>query len=96
MALIKKHLGIAAVITPGRTGQFEVIADGATTYFASDIAYFADKVSRGYDRLIVVLAVDDVLPDDGTILIQQFDAVALKCVFDHGGPRNTEPRLYAA
>ena len=28
MALIKKHLGIDAVTTPGRTGQFEVIADG--------------------------------------------------------------------
>ena len=28
MALIKKRLGINAVITPGKTGQFEVIADG--------------------------------------------------------------------
>ena len=28
MALIKKRLGIDAVITPGKTGQFEVIADG--------------------------------------------------------------------
>ena len=28
MALIKKRLGIEAMITPGRTGQFEVIADG--------------------------------------------------------------------
>jgi hypothetical protein len=26
--LIKKRLGIEAVITPGKTGQFEVIADG--------------------------------------------------------------------
>ena len=28
MALIKKRLDIEAVITPGKTGQFEVIADG--------------------------------------------------------------------
>ena len=28
MALIKKRLGIEAVLTPGKTGQFEVIADG--------------------------------------------------------------------
>ena len=28
MALIKKRLGIEATTTPGKTGQFEVIADG--------------------------------------------------------------------
>jgi len=28
VALIKKRLGIEAVVTPGKTGQFEVIADG--------------------------------------------------------------------
>ena len=28
MALIKKRLGIDPVLTPGKTGQFEVIADG--------------------------------------------------------------------
>ena len=32
--------------------------DGDYTYFASDIAYHVDKVSRGYDRLIVVLGAD--------------------------------------
>jgi arginyl-tRNA synthetase len=32
--------------------------DGNTTYFASDIAYHADKVQRGYDRLLVVLGAD--------------------------------------
>jgi len=32
--------------------------DGAFTYFASDIAYHADKLARGYDRLIVVLGAD--------------------------------------
>ncbi|MGZ4829988.1 MAG: hypothetical protein ACXV5J_10375 [Candidatus Angelobacter sp.] len=28
MALIKKRLGIEAVVTPGKTGQFDVLADG--------------------------------------------------------------------
>lgn len=28
MAFIKKRLGIDTVITPGETGQFEVLADG--------------------------------------------------------------------
>lgn len=28
MALIKKRLGVETVLTPGQTGQFEVIADG--------------------------------------------------------------------
>lgn len=28
MTLIKKRLDIEAVITPGKTGQFEVVADG--------------------------------------------------------------------
>jgi hypothetical protein len=28
VALIKKRLGIDAVLTPGKTGQFEVLADG--------------------------------------------------------------------
>jgi arginyl-tRNA synthetase len=32
--------------------------DGAYTYFASDIAYFADKVARGYDRLMITLGAD--------------------------------------
>ena len=34
-------------------------SDGKTfTYFASDIAYHADKLDRGYDRLITVLGAD--------------------------------------
>ncbi len=33
-------------------------SDGAYTYFASDIAYFADKISRGYDRLMITLGAD--------------------------------------
>jgi hypothetical protein len=28
VALIKKRLGIEPVLTPGKTGQFDVIADG--------------------------------------------------------------------
>jgi len=28
VALIKKRLDIEAVVTPGKTGQFEVLADG--------------------------------------------------------------------
>ena len=33
-------------------------SDGTYTYFASDIAYHSDKLSRGYDRLIDVLGAD--------------------------------------
>jgi len=33
-------------------------SDGFYTYFASDIAYHADKIARGYDRLINVLGAD--------------------------------------
>jgi hypothetical protein len=28
--MIKKRLGIDAVVTPGKTGQFQVLADGET------------------------------------------------------------------
>lgn len=33
-------------------------SDGRFTYFASDIAYHADKIARGYDRLVNVLGAD--------------------------------------
>jgi arginyl-tRNA synthetase len=33
-------------------------SDGRFTYFASDIAYHADKIARGFDRLINVLGAD--------------------------------------
>ncbi len=33
-------------------------SDGCNTYFANDIAYHADKISRGYDVLIDVLGAD--------------------------------------
>jgi arginyl-tRNA synthetase len=33
-------------------------SDGRFTYFASDIAYHADKIARGFDRLVNVLGAD--------------------------------------
>jgi arginyl-tRNA synthetase len=33
-------------------------SDGTWAYFASDIAYLADKIGRGYDRLVYVLGSD--------------------------------------
>jgi arginyl-tRNA synthetase len=33
-------------------------SDGSWAYFASDVAYFADKIARGYDRFINVLGAD--------------------------------------
>ena len=33
-------------------------SDGTWAYFASDVAYAADKISRGYDRLMIVLGAD--------------------------------------
>lgn len=33
-------------------------SDGTWAYFASDVAYFADKIDRGYDRLVNVLGAD--------------------------------------
>lgn len=30
MALIKERLGVEPVVTPGKTGQFEVLVDGQT------------------------------------------------------------------
>ena len=62
-ALFFKADGTAEAPTPGedaREGADDkdrVVqkSDGVYTYFASDIAYHADKVSRGYDRLITIL-----------------------------------------
>ena len=31
MTLIKKHLDLAAIVTPGKTGQFDILADGVPT-----------------------------------------------------------------
>lgn len=33
-------------------------SDGNYAYFASDLGYLADKMSRGFDRLMIVLAID--------------------------------------
>ncbi len=35
-----------------------VKADGATTYFAADCAYLANKIARGFDRCVYVLGAD--------------------------------------
>ncbi|MGY1720826.1 arginine--tRNA ligase [Blastococcus sp. SYSU DS0552] len=35
-----------------------VKADGETTYFASDCAYYLDKRARGFDRVVIVLGAD--------------------------------------
>ena len=35
-----------------------VKSDGSATYFAADVAYFADKFKRGYERTIFILGAD--------------------------------------
>jgi arginyl-tRNA synthetase len=35
-----------------------VKADGETTYFASDCAYYLDKRARGFDRVVIMLGAD--------------------------------------
>jgi len=60
---------VAPTSAPTKNGERESVeetdkdrvvqkSDGAYTYFASDIAYHADKVSRGYDRLLTFLGAD--------------------------------------
>jgi hypothetical protein len=50
VALIKKRLGIDAVITPGQTGQFEVIADGERVAERGG-NWFTRKWGAGYPDL---------------------------------------------
>jgi hypothetical protein len=50
VALIKKRLGIEAVMTPGKTGQFEVIADGERIA-ARGGNWFTRKFGAGYPDL---------------------------------------------
>jgi hypothetical protein len=50
VALIKKRLGIDAVITPGKTGQFEVIADGERVAERGG-NWFTRKWGAGYPDL---------------------------------------------
>ena len=50
VALIKKRLGIEAVLTPGKTGQFEVIADGERVVERGG-NWFTRKFGAGYPDL---------------------------------------------
>jgi hypothetical protein len=50
VTLIKKCLGIEAVITPGKTGQFEVIADGEKIAERGG-NWFTRKFGAGYPEL---------------------------------------------
>ena len=59
MALIKQRLGIDAVLTPGRTGQFEVVADGRRIAGRSG-NWFTRQFGAGYpdpDRVVEQLAI---------------------------------------
>jgi hypothetical protein len=47
VTLIKKRLGIEAVITPGKTGQFEVFADGEKI-FERGGNWFTRSFGAGY------------------------------------------------
>jgi hypothetical protein len=50
VALIKKRLGLAAVITPGKTGQFDVIADGESVAGRGG-NWFTRRFGAGYPDL---------------------------------------------
>jgi hypothetical protein len=50
VALIKKRLGIEPVLTSGKTGQFEVIADG-TKIVERGGNWFSRKFGAGYPDL---------------------------------------------
>ncbi len=43
-----------------------VKADGETTYFASDCAYYLDKRARGFDRVVIMLGADTPVTSAGT------------------------------
>lgn len=58
MTLIKKRLGIDAVLTPGKTGQFDVIADGETIAQRGG-NFLTRSFGAGYpnlDRVVEMLA----------------------------------------
>jgi hypothetical protein len=58
VALIKQRLGIEAVATPGKTGQFEVIADGKRIAERGG-NWFTRSFGAGYpdlDRVVELLA----------------------------------------
>lgn len=54
MALIKKRLGIEAVVTPGETGQFEVLADGEKIAGRGG-NWFTRSLGAGYPDLDTVV-----------------------------------------
>ncbi|MGB8129685.1 MAG: hypothetical protein WCG81_07815 [Candidatus Angelobacter sp.] len=55
MALIKKRLGIDPVVTPGKTGQFEVLADGEKVVERGG-NWFTRSFGAGYPDLDSVVA----------------------------------------
>lgn len=55
MALINKRLGIEPVLTPGKTGQFEVIADGERIAERGG-NWFTQKFGAGYPDLESLVA----------------------------------------
>jgi hypothetical protein len=54
VALIRKQLNIEAVLTPGNTGQFEVIADGQKIAERGG-NWFTRKFGAGYPDLDAVV-----------------------------------------
>jgi len=50
VTLIKKHLGIDAVGTPGATGQFDVLADGQTVAQRGG-NFLTRRLGAGYPEL---------------------------------------------
>lgn len=50
MALIKKRLGIDTVVTPGKTGQFTVLADGEVIVERGG-NWFTRSLGAGYPDL---------------------------------------------
>jgi hypothetical protein len=50
VALIKKRLGIEAVVTPEKTSQFEVLADGQTVVERGG-NWFTRSLGAGYPDL---------------------------------------------
>jgi hypothetical protein len=54
VALIRKHLNMEAVLTPGKTGQFEVVADGQKIAERGG-NWFTQKFGAGYPDLDAVV-----------------------------------------
>jgi hypothetical protein len=66
VALIKQRLGIEVVTTPGKTGQFEVIADGQRIAVRGG-NWFTQKFGAGYpDFDAVVTQIEKRRSSDAT------------------------------